>query len=71
MYDTDEDGTTNNLVTLPRYMVWNNTSKRGGALRGLKIKIEREEESTTCCSSRGCGTKNVIFSNRPNFILVF
>ncbi len=32
--------TTNNLVL---YMVWNDTSKRGGTLRGLRIIREREE----------------------------
>jgi hypothetical protein len=36
---TDEDGTRNNLVL---YTVWNG-KKRGGTLRGLRIKREREE----------------------------
>jgi hypothetical protein len=35
---TDEDGTTNNLVF---YMVRNDTSKRGGTLRGLRIKRDK------------------------------
>jgi hypothetical protein len=37
---TDEDGTRNNLVL---YTVWNGTSKKGGTLRRLRIKREREE----------------------------
>ena len=32
---TDEDGTTNNLAL---YMVRNDTSKKGGALRGYGLK---------------------------------
>ena len=37
---TDEDGTTSNLVL---YMERNYTSKKGGAICGLRIKREREE----------------------------
>jgi len=41
MHGTDQDGTTNNLV--PYIMVQNDTSKKGGTLRGLRIKKKREE----------------------------
>ncbi len=41
LFGIDEDGTTNNLVLYKWYGMIHH--KRGGTLRGLQIKREREE----------------------------